>query len=249
MVILKLPDEIDKMRASNQIVAEILCILKEKVKPGVTTAELDRLSEELAKKKGARPAFKGYKGYPFSLCISVNSEVVHGMPSKRILIDGDIVSLDYGVCYKGYYGDAAVTVPVGPVSEEAKRLILTTEQGLYQGIEKARAGNRLGDISSAIQDFVENAGFSVVRDFVGHGIGKNLHEEPQIPNFGIKGRGMELRAGMVLAIEPMVNEGTFKVRVLDNGWTVVTQDGKLSAHFEHSVAVTRNGPDILSMVH
>ncbi len=249
MVILKLPDEIDKMRASNQIVAEILCILKEKVKPGVTTAELDRLSEELASKKGARPAFKGFKGYPFSLCISVNSEVVHGMPSKRILIDGDIVSLDYGVYYKGYYGDAAVTVPVGPVSEEAKRLILTTEQGLYQGIEKVRAGNRLGDISSAIQDFVENAGFSVVRDFVGHGIGKNLHEEPQIPNFGTKGRGMELRPGMVLAIEPMVNEGTFKVRVLDNGWTVVTQDGKLSAHFEHSVAVTRNGPDILSMVH
>jgi methionyl aminopeptidase len=249
MVILKLPDEIDKMRASNQIVAEILCILKEKVKPGITTAELDRLSEELARKREARPAFKGYKGYPFSLCISVNSEVVHGMPSNRILIDGDIVSLDYGVYYEGYYGDAAITIPVGSVSEEAKRLISTTEQGLYHGIDKARAGNRLGDISSAIQDFVETAGFSVVRDFVGHGIGKNLHEEPQIPNFGTKGRGMELRPGMVLAIEPMVNEGTYKVRVLDNGWTVVTQDGKLSAHFEHSIAITRNGPDILSKVH
>ena len=249
MVILKLPDEIDKMRGSNQIVAEILSMLKERVKPGITTAELDRVSEELARKKGAKPAFKGYKGYPFSLCISVNSEVVHGMPSNRVLIGGDIVSLDYGVYYKGYYGDAAVTVPVGPVSEEAKKLIRTTEQGLYHGIEKARAGNRLGDISAAIQDFVENAGFSVVRDFVGHGIGKNLHEEPQIPNFGMKGRGIELRSGMVLAIEPMVNEGSYKVRVLDNGWTVVTQDGKLSAHFEHSVAITKNGPDILSMVH
>lgn len=249
MVVLKLPEEIDKMRASNRMVAEILSVLKERVKPGVTTADLDRVSEELARKKGAQPAFKGYKGYPFSLCISVNSEVVHGMPSNRVLIEGDIVSLDYGLYYKGYYGDAAVTVPVGPVSEEAKRLIKTTEQGLYRGIEKAKAGNRLGDISAAIQDFVENAGFSVVRDFVGHGIGKNLHEEPQIPNFGTKGRGIELRPGMVLAIEPMVNEGSWKVRILDNGWTVVTQDGKLSAHFEHSVAITRNGPDILSMVH
>jgi methionyl aminopeptidase len=165
------------------------------------------------------------------------------------MVNGDIVSLDYGVYYEGYYGDAAITIPVGPISEEAERLIKTTEQGLYRGIDMARAGNRLGDISSAIQDFVEIAGFSVVRDFVGHGIGKNLHEEPQIPNFGTKGRGMELRPGMVLAIEPMVNEGTYKVRILDNGWTVVTQDGKLSAHFEHSVAITRNGPDILSMVH
>jgi methionyl aminopeptidase len=249
MVILKLPEEIDKMRTSNRMVAEILSELKERVKPGITTADLDRVSEDLARKKGAQPAFKGYRGYPFSLCISVNSEVVHGMPSNRVLIEGDIVSLDYGVYYKGYYGDAAVTVPVGPVSEEAKKLIKTTEQGLYRGIEKAKAGNRLGDISSAIQDFVENAGFSVVRDFVGHGIGKNLHEEPQIPNFGTKGRGIELRPGMVLAIEPMVNEGSYKVRVLDNGWTVVTQDGKLSAHFEHSVAITRNGPDILSMMH
>jgi methionyl aminopeptidase len=248
MVILKLPEEIDKIRASNHIVAEVLGILKERIEPGVTTADLDRISEETVREKGAQPAFKGYKGYPYSLCISVNSEVVHGMPSNRMLIEGDIVSIDFGVYYKGYYGDAALTVPVGKISEDASRLIMVTEQGLYHGIDMARAGNRLGDISAAIQNSVEMAGFSVVRDFVGHGIGKNLHEEPQIPNFGVKGRGIELKTGMVLAIEPMVNEGTYKVRVLDNGWTVVTQDGKLSAHFEHSVAITRNGPDILSRV-
>jgi methionyl aminopeptidase len=249
MVILRLPEEIDKIRASSHIVAEILSILRERIAPGITTADLDRLSEELARKKGAKPAFKGYKGYPYSLCISVNSEVVHGMPSGRVLIPGDIVSLDFGVNYKGYYGDAAITVPVGQVSGEAMRLIETTEKGLYQGIKEARTGNRLGDISAAIQRSAEAEGFSVVRDFVGHGIGKSLHEEPQIPNFGVKGRGIELKSGMVLAIEPMVNEGTYKVRVLDNGWTVVTQDGKLSAHFEHSVAITENGPDILSVVH
>jgi len=249
MVILKIPEEIEKIRASNHIVAEILSMLKERVKPGVTTADLDRMSEELVRKKGAKPAFKGYKGYPFSLCISVNSEVVHGMPSGRVLIAGDIVSLDFGVYYKGYYGDAAVTVPVGHISEDAARLIKVTEQGLYNGIEEAIAGNRLGDISAAIQKCVESAGFSVVRDYVGHGIGKNLHEEPQIPNFGVRGRGIELKDGMVLAIEPMVNEGTYRVGILDNGWTVVTEDGRLSAHFEHSVAITKNGPDILSIVH
>jgi methionyl aminopeptidase len=249
MVILRLPEEIDKIRASSHIVAEILSILRERIAPGITTADLDRLSEELARKKGAKPAFKGYKGYPYSLCISINSEVVHGMPSGRVLMPGDIVSLDFGVNYKGYYGDAAITVPVGQVSGEAMRLIETTEKCLYHGIKEARTGNRLGDISAAIQRSAETAGFSVVRDFVGHGIGKNLHEEPQIPNFGVKGRGIELKNGMVLAIEPMVNEGTYKVRVLDNGWTVVTQDGKLSAHFEHSVAITENGPDILSVVH
>jgi methionyl aminopeptidase len=249
MIILKLPEEIEKMRASNHIVAEILIALKEKVKPGITTGELDSYSEELVRKKGAVPAFKGYMGYPYSLCISVNSEVVHGMPSNRILIDGDIVSLDFGAYYKGYYGDAAITVPVGNVSEDAARLIRVTEQGLYNGIREAKKGNRLGDISAAVQSCIEAAGFSVVRDFVGHGIGKKLHEEPQIPNYGIKGRGVELKAGMVLAIEPMVNEGTYKVKITDNGWTVITEDGKLSAHFEHSVAVTNDGPDILSMLH
>lgn len=249
MIILKLPEEIEKMRASNHIVAEILIALKEKVKPGITTGELDNYSEELVRKKGAVPAFKGYMGYPYSLCISVNSEVVHGMPSNRVLIEGDIVSLDFGAYYKGYYGDAAITVPVGKVSEDAARLIRVTEQGLYNGIREAKKGNRLGDISAAVQSCIESAGFSVVRDFVGHGIGKKLHEEPQIPNYGIKGRGVELKAGMVLAIEPMVNEGTYKVKITDNGWTVITEDGKLSAHFEHSVAVTNDGPDILSMLH
>ena len=249
MIILKLPEEIEKMRASNHIVAEILIALKEKVKPGITTGELDSYSEDLVRKKGAVPAFKGYMGYPYSLCISVNSEVVHGMPSNRVLSDGDIVSLDFGAYYKGYYGDAAITVPVGDVSEDAARLIRVTEQGLYNGIREAKKGNRLGDISAAVQNCIEAAGYSVVRDFVGHGIGKKLHEEPQIPNYGIKGRGVELKAGMVLAIEPMVNEGTYKVKITDNGWTVITEDGKLSAHFEHSVAVTNDGPDILSMLH
>lgn len=246
MVILRQPEEIEKIRASNAIVAETLQALRERVQAGVTTLELDRFSEEMARKRGAKPAFKGYRGYPFSLCVSVNCEVVHGMPSQRVLRDGDIVSLDFGVHYKGYYGDAALTLPVGGVSDEAAKLMRVTEESLYLGIEEAEIGNRLGDISAAVQSHVENAGFSVVRDFVGHGIGRNLHEEPQIPNFGKKGRGVELKAGMVLAIEPMVNAGTYKVTVLENGWTVVTEDRRLSAHFEHSVAVTENGPEILS---
>ena len=248
MVILRLPEEIAKIRTSNLIVAEILNELKEKVKPGITTVELDAIASELARKKGASPAFKGYRGYPFSLCTSVNFEVVHGLPSTKALVEGDIISLDFGIYYKGYYGDAAVTVPVGNVSPEAARLMEVTEQGLYDGIKEAKAGNRLGDISAAVQSRVEAAGFSVVRDFVGHGIGKNLHEEPQIPNYGERGRGVELKAGMVLAIEPMVNEGTHRVRILPNGWTVVTEDVKLSAHFEHSVAITDNGPEILSKI-
>ena len=247
MVILKRPDEIEKMRASNRIVAEILAALQEKTKPGITTIELDRYSEEMAKKKGAKPAFKGYQGYPFALCASVNAEVVHGMPSNRILKSGDIISLDFGVYYKGYYGDAAITVPIGDISEEAMKLLKITEQSLYDGIRQAKVGNRLGDISSVVQNFVEAAGFSVVRDFGGHGIGKRLHEEPHVPNYGIGGRGIELKSGMVLAIEPMVNTGTYKVNILDNGWTVVTEDGKLSAHFEHTVAITEQGPVILSL--
>ena len=247
MVILKRPDEIEKMRASNRIVAEILAALQEKTKPGITTIELDRYSEEMAKKKGAKPAFKGYRGYPFALCASVNAEVVHGMPSNRILKSGDIISLDFGVYYKGYYGDAAITVPIGDISEEAMKLLKITEQSLYDGIRQAEVGNRLGDISSVVQNRVEAAGFSVVRDFGGHGIGKRLHEEPHVPNYGIGGRGIELKSGMVLAIEPMVNTGTYKVNILDNGWTVVTEDGKLSDHFEHTVAITEQGPVILSL--
>ena len=246
MVILKLPDEIEKLRTSNAIVAEILVELRKKVKPGVTTRELDRLSEALSRKSRVRPAFKGYHGYPYALCTSVNGEVVHGMPSDRPLLSGDILSLDFGVVYKGYYGDAAITVPVGTVSAEAQRLMKVTEEGLYDAIEQARAGNRLGDVSAAVQERVEDAGFSVVRDFVGHGIGRNMHEDPQIPNYGVRGRGIQLRQGMVLAIEPMVNEGGYRVKILPDGWTVVTEDGKLSAHFEHSVVITENGPEILS---
>ncbi len=247
MIILKRPEEIEKIRESNIIVSEILRELKEKIRPGITTLELNRDAEELAKKKGAKPAFKGYRGYPFALCTSVNSEVVHGMPSIRVLKTGDIVSLDFGAYYQGFYGDAAITVPIGDVTEEARLLLQTTEQSLYDGILQARAGNRLGDISAAVQSRVEAAGFSVVRDFVGHGIGKNLHEEPQVPNYGVSGRGVELKSGMVLAIEPMVNAGTYKVRVLSDGWTVVTEDGQLSAHFEHTVAITNEGPVILSL--
>ncbi|MDD5344378.1 MAG: type I methionyl aminopeptidase, partial [Smithella sp.] len=189
MVILKLPDEIEKARTSNRIVAEVLNRLREKVKPGVRTRELDKLAAEIADKRGAKPAFKGYNGYPYALCVSVNEVVVHGMPSERILEEGDIVGLDFGVCYHGFFGDAAITLPLGRVTQKASRLMQVTEQSLYAGIEQAKAGNRLGDISAAVQDIVEAAGYSVVRDFVGHGIGKSLHEEPQIPNFGKKGRG------------------------------------------------------------
>jgi methionyl aminopeptidase len=236
------------MRKSNAIVAAILEELSRKIRPGVKTIELDRLSEELALKKGARPAFKGYRGYPYSLCTSVNSEVVHGMPSERELKEGDIVSLDFGILNDGYYGDAAVTVPVGEITPGARKLLKITEEALYRGIAEIKAGNRIGDISSAIQGHVEAAGYSVVRDLVGHGIGKSLHEDPQVPNYGSGGRGIELKPGMVFAIEPMVNEGTYRVEILRDGWTVVTADGKLSAHFEHSVAITENGPVILSRI-
>ncbi len=246
MVILKQPDEIDKARASNRIVAEVLSVLREKVKPGVTTRELDKIAEGVTEKRGASPAFKGYRGYPYSLCASVNEEVVHGMPSNRILVEGDIIGLDFGVCYQGLYGDSAITLPVGRVSEQATRLMQVTEQSLYSAIHQACDGNRLGDISAAVQEAAEAAGYSVVRDFVGHGIGKNMHEDPQIPNFGKKGRGIELKRGMILAIEPMVNAGKYKVKILSDGWTVITADGSLSAHFEHSVAITDNGPEILS---
>ena len=248
MIILKSRREIEKMKKSNALVAAILEELRKKIKPGVKTIELDRLSEEMALKKGARPAFKGYRGYPYSLCTSVNSEVVHGMPSERELKEGDIISLDFGILHGGYYGDAAVTVPVGQITPAAKRLLAVTEEALYRGIAEARAGNRIGDISAAIQGHAEAAGFSVVRDLVGHGIGRSLHEDPQVPNYGTSGRGIELKTGMVFAIEPMVNEGTYRVDVLRDGWTVVTADGKLSAHFEHSVAITENLPVILSRI-
>ncbi len=246
-IILKTPDEIEKMRRSNLIVAEILESLKGLVKPGVTTGFLDKFCEREAIKRGAKPAFKGYRGYPYSLCASLNDEVVHSMPSeKRCLKEGDILSLDFGVFYDGFYGDAAITLPVGGVDDRAIRIIDVTREALYKGIEMAVSGNRLFDISAVIQGFVEDNGYSVIRDFVGHGIGRDLHELPQIPNFGKAGMGVRLKNGMVLAIEPMVAEGGYDVRILDDGWTAVTADGSLSAHFEHTVAVTNGSPYILS---
>lgn len=247
MIILKSREEIEKIRKSNRIAAQVLEKLREIIAPGVTTADLDRVAEEMSRMNSAKPAFKGYRGYPASLCTSINSEVVHGIPSARELREGDIVSLDFGILFDGYYGDSALTVPVKEVSPEAMRLIRVTRESLYRGIEEARAGNRLGDISAAVQEHVEAAGFSVVRDYVGHGIGKSLHEDPQIPNYGTRGRGIVLKKGMVLAIEPMVNEGGYGVRVTGDGWTVITEDGKLSAHFEHTIAISDDGPEILSV--
>lgn len=245
-IILKSPDEIESMRRAGVVVAEVLEVLKGKVRPGATTLDLEEIAEEETRKRKASPAFKGYRGYPFCLCTSVNSEVVHGMPSKKVLKEGDIVSIDYGSFVEGFYGDAAVTVPVGRVSEEAARLVRVTEESLAKAVEAAREGNRLLDISSAVQSHVEPQGFSVVRDFVGHGIGRELHEPPQVPNFGVPGRGVKLKAGMVLAIEPMINSGGWAVKVLEDGWTAVTADGKLSAHFEHTVAITPDGPRVLT---
>lgn len=245
-IILKSPQEIEKMRRSNQIVAEILAEVKTSARPGVTTRELDELAEALLAKLKAHSAFKGYNGYPAALCTSVNEEVVHGIPSNRVLKEGDILSLDFGAIYDGFYGDAAITLPIGSISTEAEQLLRVTEEALYLAIDQARPENRLMDISAAIQRHVESHGFSVVRDFVGHGIGKHLHEKPQVPNFGIPGRGVRLKPGMTLAIEPMINAGGCEVMIREDGWTAVTKDRSLSAHFEHSVAVTENGPAILS---
>jgi len=252
MILLKSKDEIEKMRAANAIVADILVQVRERVKPGVDTAELDALAEELTLARGARPAFKGYavagRVFPASICISINDEVVHGIPSqRRVLRAGDIVGLDFGVCYQGYYGDAAMTVPVGQVTQEATRLMDVTRAALAAGIEAARPGAHVGDISGAIQDTAERAGYTLVREFVGHGIGRSLHEDPQVPNYRTGARGVRLQEGLVLAIEPMVNAGRPEVYVKEDGWTAATRDGRLSAHFEHSVAVTAGGPYILSL--
>jgi methionyl aminopeptidase len=246
MIIVKSPAEIEKMGAAGRLVALILEEIKGHLKPGVMTRELDQLAERLCRKKKAKPAFQGYNGYPFSLCVSVNEEVVHGFPSERRLSEGDIVSLDFGVHYQGYYGDAALTQAIGTVSPLAERLIQVTRASLFKGLEKVRAGNRLGDVSAAVQHYVESHGFSVVRHFVGHGIGTSLHEDPQVPNFGEPGRGALLKPGMVLAIEPMVNAGQSDIEVLSDGWTAVTRDRSLSAHFEHTVAVTENSCYILT---
>jgi len=236
------------MRRSGHIVREVLDYLRGMVAAGVTTIDLERAAEKRIRELGAKPAFKGYYDYPCVLCTSVNEEIVHGIPSeKRVLKSGDIVSIDCGVVLDGYYGDAAITVPVGDaVKPEVRKLLEVTEASLYKGIEQARVGNAVGDVGAAVQEYVEAHGFSVVREFVGHGIGTKLHEEPQVPNFGARGHGAKLREGMVLAIEPMVNFGKPGARVLDDKWTAVTEDGSCSAHFEHCVAVTKNGPMILT---
>ena len=246
-IILKSASELEIMEEANQIVAQTLCMLQRHIIPGVTTLQLDQLAEKYARKKKSIPAFKGYRGFPGSLCVSLNEQVVHGIPSRKVVLkDGDIISIDFGVKYKGYYGDAAITVPVGSVDKEAENLLKITRESLYKAIEQVKVGNRIFDISQAVQDYVEERGYSVVRQFVGHGIGQHLHEPPEIPNYKRTGRSPKLLAGMVLAIEPMVNAGTHEVKILGDGWTVVTIDKSLSAHFEHSIAVTENGPLILS---
>ena len=245
MIILKTPEEIAVMAKASRVVAEALAVLKDAVKPGVTTDELDRLAEAEIRARGAIPAFKGYRNYPKTLCASVNDQVVHGIPSKRALKEGDIIGLDLGAIVGGFYGDSAVTVPVGRIEEKTATLVRVTEESLALAIEQATVGNRLSDISHAVQRHVEAAGFSVVTEFVGHGIGRQLHEEPQVPNYGRPGQGPRLQAGMVLAIEPMVNMGGSAVRVLEDRWTAVTVDGSLSAHFEHTIAIQPSGPAVV----
>ncbi|NJC88190.1 MAG: type I methionyl aminopeptidase [Desulfuromonas sp.] len=246
MIVLKSAAELEKMRAAGRIVAEILSQLESLIKPGITSGELDRLAEKECLRQGAKPAFKGYGGFPCTLCASPNDRVVHGFPDNRPLLEGEILSIDFGVLYQGYYGDAAVTVPVGRIDAETTRLLETTRESLRQAILKAVPGGRLSDISHAVQSWVEPRGFSVVREFVGHGIGRQLHEAPQVPNFGAPGQGPRLKPGMTLAIEPMINAGSPGVKILEDGWTAVTQDGKRSAHFEHTVAITEHGPEILT---
>jgi methionyl aminopeptidase len=246
MIIYKSRGEIETMDRCNRIVTRILAALARQVQPGITTRDLDRTAERMCQEAGVRPAFKGYRGYPAVLCASVNEEVVHGIPSARkILKEGDIIGLDFGVVLDGYFGDAAITVPVGSVSQEAEELMRVTRESLHRGIEAARPGGRLSDVSATIQQHAESRGFSVVRDFVGHGIGTSLHEDPQVPNYGAPGSGPILKEGLVLAIEPMVNAGAPAVRIHDDGWTASTVDGSLSAHFERSIAITEDGPMIL----
>jgi methionyl aminopeptidase len=246
MIIYKTDDEIRAMKRSNRIVARVLAGLVTLVKPGVTTKDLDEYAEKRTREMGAAPAFKGYRGFPASLCTSVNEEIVHGIPSSRKLKDGDILSLDYGVIFEGYFGDSSVTVPVGEISPEAARLIAAARESFTAGIARMKEGYRVSDISAAVQTRVEADGFSVIRAFVGHGIGRSLHEEPQVPNFGLPGHGPKIRRGLVLAIEPMIAMGDWEIEILANGWTAVTKDRSLAAHYEHTVACTGNGVEILS---
>ena len=246
MIELKNVNQLERMRKAGRIVGETLALMSELAKPGITTLELDRTAEEYIRAQGGIPAFKGYNGFPATLCTSVNEQVVHGIPSLRYLESGDIISIDCGALIDGYFGDAAVTLPIGEVGEDLQKLLRVTEESLMLGIAQAKLGNRLYDISFAVQTHVEANGFSVVRDYVGHGIGRAMHEDPQIPNFGKPGRGPRLEVGMALAIEPMVNMGTYEVQTLKDHWTVVTKDRRQSAHFEHTVAITENGPEILT---
>lgn len=248
MIFVKNNKEIDLMRAAGRIVAETLLLIEDKVRPGITTAELDRIAEEFITKHGAKPSFKGLYGFPASLCISVNEQVVHGIPGEYVLKDGDIVSVDCGAFLNGFHGDAARTFAVGNVTKEASKLIKVTKESFFKGIENAKVGNRLTDISHEIQNYVETSGFSVVREFVGHGIGRSLHEDPDIPNYGRPGKGPKLVEGMALAIEPMVNVGNYKVRTLNDNWTVVTSDGSLSAHYENTIVILPDGPEILTLI-
>lgn len=246
---LKSPADLERMRRAGRLAAQVLDAVGRAVAPGVTTKDLDRLAEKFIRDAGGVPTFLGYRGYTASICASINEEVVHGIPHpKRVLRDGDIVGIDVGATLGGFVGDTAATFPVGRISAEAEKLLQSTRDSLDQGIAATRAGNRLGDISSAIQSVVESRGYSVVRDFVGHGIGRNMHEEPSVPNYGTAGTGLRLEVGLVVALEPMVNVGTWRVQVLKDGWTVVTEDNRLSAHFEHTVAITENGPEILTRV-
>jgi len=248
MIICKSPAEVEKLRKSARLVREILYEARDRARPGVTTRELEDFAENRLTQAGAKPAFKGYRGYPCCLCTSVNEELMHGIPSGRRLKEGDILGLDLGVILDGFYGDSALTVPVGEINESATKLLQVSEDALELSILKARLGNRIGDISWTVQEHVEKNGYSVVREFVGHGIGRSLHEDPQIPNYGHPGHGPALKEGMVLAIETMVNSGRPELRILSDHWTAVTADGKNAAHFEHMVAVTQNGPDVLTRI-
>lgn len=247
MIIIKQDHEIEYMRCAGRVVSDTLARLEEVIRPGVTTAEVDKIAEEMILKAGAKPSFKGYHGFPASICASVNTEVVHGIPTNRVLQDGDIISIDCGAILNGYHGDAARTIAVGAISPEAAKLIKVTEESFFHGIKKAVIGNRLTDISHDIQSYVESFGFSVVRDYVGHGIGRQMHEDPEVPNYGPAGRGPKLVRGMALAIEPMVNMGKFHVKSLQDGWTVVTGDGSLSAHYENTIVILDDGPEILTL--
>lgn len=248
MIIIKNDIEIEHMRHAGKVVSETLARLEEVIKPGITTAEIDSIAEQFIKKHNAIPSFKGYNGFPASICSSVNNEVVHGIPSNKVVLnEGDIISIDCGAILEGYQGDAARTIPVGKISKEAEQLIKVTKESFFKGVEKAYVGNRLSDISANIQQYAESFGYGVVREYVGHGIGRNMHEDPEVPNYGRPGRGPKLVHGMVIAIEPMINIGTYDVLVTPNGWTVVTEDGSLSAHYENTVAILNGGPEILTL--